>query len=1392
MAQSYVTFTGNGSSTGPITLGFNYILKAHVKVYQTRDILANTGTLLSETTHYTFNTAGTQISMVTAPANGVVITVERQTPNDDQIVPYADGSNLIADSLNNSDKQTLFCTQELEDRQELSAAKADAAKTAADTATSNVTTLTGTQFKTDGSVAMTGNINANSNKVINVTDPTNAQDAVTKAYLERSGSIASAQILDGTIVDGDVNASAAISGSKLQASSGSNAGSMSSAHYTKLEGIEASATADQSATEIKSSYESNSDTNAYTDAEKTKLSGIETSATADQSASEIKSSYESNSNTNAFTDANKTLVDAISATATEINYTTNVTSDIQSQINNKQPLDSELTTLSGMTSATASKLAAGTNLTSDIADLNQIDGLTKQTTISDSDASFPTSGAVVDYVAAQISPLGGLEVVATEVAFPNTQPASGVVISISDAGGVVINGSGVSTTGRTVGGATITINGFPSSLHSETLVAGVGLMVSSTGSSQTYNYHKILGKEDDIKQLSDDINDFNARYRVGSSNPSSALDAGDLFFNTSTSKLLVYNATNTAWEEAQSIGNFYISTLSPAFNGSLQDFTITNAPTNAEQILLSINGVIQKPNAGSSTPSEGFALSGNTVKLGAAPASTDTYFAVVIGSTVNIGTPSNNTVSSAIIQNGAVTGEKIATNLDLADNKKIRFGTGNDLEIYHDGSHSFLKHTTTGYLRLLAAGNGVSIANDDQSEAMAYFLKDGAVQLYYDNSKKLETGSGGIAVTGYVNLLADGTNSGGSLYLPDSNGNTSKINVGTGNDLQIYHDGSHSFIRHDGGGSLLIKTDAADEDIYIDAGQSLHLRTTTSFESAISCIANGTVELYYDNSKKFNTASTGCAVTGTLWADYVKLEDDGEGRFGSGNDLTIYHDGTDSYIKNATGELIIRSSVDRIRVRTNDFLVKNNTNTENFIYAVQNGSVELYYDAVKRLETTSDGAHLVNDLNIYSDSDKDEGHIKLEALGSGVDDDRVWIGTRNSDTSHYNFAVDGWGQVWSYSSHHSGRIKNNSSSPTYTYIDSNYLGYRAYQGIEDQSAYRASIFCRTATPDWDDRRVFYYVDSTSSTTAVDYDQDQTISFSGSGRGNFKAPVWAGRVESDESNPNSVYAGSEVGFVSHADDNDDQTYIYARNVADTSFVFYSEVNDEPNVEIEADGSARTDGTWSDTNADYAECFEWTDGNGSAEERRGMTVVLDGEKVKLATDSDNKDNIIGVVSPEPVILGDAAPLGWHGRYKKDVYGSPIRKEQEWLVWKKEYHYEDGVKVLCAQPDPNKPQTLNTCERIRVENIEREKAKGLIPDFAITNNIRYKTYGKDIDKTDYDPSKPYVPRKDRKEWDAIGMVGKLVVRRGQPVGTRWLLMKENIGTDTDGTVLDRYLVR
>ena len=57
---------------------------------------------------------------------------------------------------------------------------------------------------------------------------------------------------------------------------------------------------------------------------------------------------------------------------------------------------------------------------------------------------------------------------------------------------------------------------------------------------------------------------------------------------TLSGKLYVYNGTTSAFEETQSIGNFFISTLSPAFDGSTQNFTLSDAPTNAQQVLLII------------------------------------------------------------------------------------------------------------------------------------------------------------------------------------------------------------------------------------------------------------------------------------------------------------------------------------------------------------------------------------------------------------------------------------------------------------------------------------------------------------------------------------------------------------------------------------------------------------------------------------------------------------------------------------------------------------------------------------------------------------------------------------------------------------------------------------
>ena len=85
-----------------------------------------------------------------------------------------------------------------------------------------------------------------------------------------------------------------------------------------------------------------------------------------------------------------------------------------------------------------------------------------------------------------------------------------------------------------------------------------------------------------------------------------------------------------------------------------------------------------------------------------------------------------------------------ATGVDFNDDVKARFGTGNDLEIYHSGSTSYIKDTGTGNLRLATSKGEFRNAGD--TETLAAFIENGAVELYYDNSKKFETTSTGAAV----------------------------------------------------------------------------------------------------------------------------------------------------------------------------------------------------------------------------------------------------------------------------------------------------------------------------------------------------------------------------------------------------------------------------------------------------------------------------------------------------------------------------------------------------------------------------------------------------------------------------------------------------------------------
>jgi len=695
-ATSSTTHTGNGS-TNAFAISFSFLADSEVDV-------TVAGVLKTINTHYTISGSTVTFTSGNTPANGATIKFQRDTDISAKKVDFSDGSVLTEADLDTNSDQVLFAQQEITDKLGGIEEGATGDQTAAEIRTL-VESATDSNVFTDADQTKLNGIEAGA-----TADQT---DAEIRTAVENA----------------------------------SDSNVFTDADHSKLNGIEAGATADQTNAEIRAAVEAASDSNVFTDADHSKLNGIEAGATADQTISEIKSliagspldashlaansvntseladdavtvdkiaddsvgtsALRTNSVTSAKIDNNQIttakiadsnittakIADANVTTAkiTDANVTTSkianngvTTAKIaDNAVTTGKIADAELKVLAGMQSGTASKLADSTALTSDIADLNQLDGMAKQTTITDDDTKFPTSGAIVDYVAAQLAPIGGLEVIATDAAFPNTQPAAGVVISIADAGGLVVDANGTSTTARTVGGTTVTINNFASNFNSSTVDAGVAIMVSSTGTGQVYNYHKATLKEADLLSLSSDINDFAARYRVTNGEPTSNNDEGDLIYDKQADKMKVFDSSTNAFKEVTSVGDFKFLFLcpaggsgSPTINGSIATYDLREGSnsgsaasvTSAAQLIVSVNGVIQKPNTGTSAPSEGFALvDSNTIIFSSNLPSGAEVFVIQMGSAVSLQVPADGTVATAKLANGAVTTAKIVDDAVTTD-----------------------------------------------------------------------------------------------------------------------------------------------------------------------------------------------------------------------------------------------------------------------------------------------------------------------------------------------------------------------------------------------------------------------------------------------------------------------------------------------------------------------------------------------------------------------------------------------------------------------------------------------------------------------------------------------------------------------------------------------------
>ena len=215
-------------------------------------------------------------------------------------------------------------------------------------------------------------------------------------------------------------------------------------------------------------------------------------------------------------------------------------------------------------------------------------------------------------------------------------------------------------------------------------------------------------------------------------------------------------------------------------------------------------------------------------------------------------------VTTAKIADDAITGDKLSNNLDIPDNNKIRFGTGNDLELFHDGNQSRINDAGTG--GLILSTNDFKLQNAASNENLINAVENGAVELYFDATKTFETTNTGTTTSGISTTTGAGTV---GFKVPDnpavSSGSSTHgfLLVGNDNDLQVYHNETDSYVDNHTG-HLYIRNNVDDDD-----GGNIILQAKSG-ENGIVINDDGSVQLFQNSNEKFYTNSSGVQVVGNI------------------------------------------------------------------------------------------------------------------------------------------------------------------------------------------------------------------------------------------------------------------------------------------------------------------------------------------------------------------------------------------------------------------------------------------------------------------------------------------------------------------------------------------------
>jgi hypothetical protein len=462
-----VSYTGNGSTT-QYSITFPYIDVTHVKAYLN-------GTLTSA---YTISSS--TLTFTTAPANGVVIRIERETPNDNRLVDFTDGSVLTEQDLDRSADQNFYIAQEITDD--------SASKLGLDT---------------------DDKYNAQSKVIKNLASPVNDTDAVNKQFI--STNLPNINTVAG--ISGAVTTVAGISGN-VTTVAGNNANVSTVA--TNI------ASVNTVATNIADVITVANDLNEA-------ISEIETTA---NDLNEAVSEIDTVGTNIASVQAVGTDIANVNTVATDIANVNTVATDI-ANVNTVGGAIANVNTVAGANANITTVANANANINTvatDIANVNLVGGsIANVNTVATNVANVNTvasNNANINTVAsanANITTLAGISADITTVA-TNSANISTIATDIAKVITTANDLNEATSEIEVVANAIANVDTVGTNIANVNLVGGSIANVNTVGSN--------IGT----------VNEFGERYRVSGTAPSTSLDLGDLYFDTASNTMKVYSS----------------------------------------------------------------------------------------------------------------------------------------------------------------------------------------------------------------------------------------------------------------------------------------------------------------------------------------------------------------------------------------------------------------------------------------------------------------------------------------------------------------------------------------------------------------------------------------------------------------------------------------------------------------------------------------------------------------------------------------------------------------------------------------------------------------------------------------------------------------------------------